>query len=76
VISSSQTIPALVFAVIMSLVTTLIVLGVITASHAGLDNQYFDHWIKGFLLAWPVVFIVILVIAPLVSRFADALVEN
>jgi hypothetical protein len=50
--------------------------GVITASHAGLDDQYFDHWMKGFFMVWPIVFIVILVIAPLVSRFADALVEN
>jgi uncharacterized membrane protein YcfT len=66
----------LVFAVIMSLVTALIVSGVITASHAGLDDQYFDHWVKGFFMVWPIVFIVILVIAPLVSRFVDAIAEN
>jgi uncharacterized membrane protein YdjX (TVP38/TMEM64 family) len=64
------------FAVVMSLVTTLIVSGVITASLAGLDNQYVHHWIKGFFLAWPIVFIAILVVAPLVSRFVDAIVEE
>jgi hypothetical protein len=60
----------------MSFVTTLIVSGVITAAQAGLDTQYVDRWMKGFCVAWPVVFIVILVIAPLVSRFVDAIVEE
>jgi hypothetical protein len=60
----------------MSFVTTLIVSGVITASRAGLDNQYLGHWMKGFFVAWPLVFIVILVIAPLVSRFVEAIVEE
>ncbi|MGH8502425.1 MAG: DUF2798 domain-containing protein [Gammaproteobacteria bacterium] len=60
----------------MSLVTSLIVSGVITASRAGLDNEYVISWMKGFFAAWPVVFIVILVIAPLVSRFVDAIVEE
>ena len=65
-----------VFAVAMSFVTTMIVSGVITASNVGLDHQFVDHWVKGFLLAWPIVFIVILVIAPLVSKFVDAIVEE
>jgi uncharacterized membrane protein YcfT len=64
------------FAGVMSFVTTLIVSGVITASQAGLDAQYVDGWMKGFFVAWPIVFIVILVIAPLVSRFVEAIVEE
>jgi uncharacterized membrane protein YcfT len=60
----------------MSFVTSLIVSGVITASQAGLDTQYVDRWIKGFFVAWPLVFIVILIIAPLVSRFVEAIVEQ
>ena len=63
-----------VFAGVMSFVTSLIVSGVITASKAGLDAQYVDGWMKGFFVAWPIVFIVILVIAPLVSKFVDAIV--
>jgi hypothetical protein len=51
----------------MSLITTLIVSGVITASRVGLDNQYVDHWMKGFFLAWPIVFIAVLVIAPCIE---------
>jgi uncharacterized membrane protein YcfT len=65
-----------VFAGVMSFVTSLIVSGVITASKAGLDAQYVDGWMKGFFVAWPIVFIVILVIAPLVSRFVEAIVEE
>jgi uncharacterized membrane protein YcfT len=65
-----------VFAGVMSFVTSLIVSGAITASRAGLDNQYLDHWVKGFFVAWPLVFIVILLIAPLVSRFVEAIVEE
>ncbi len=65
-----------VFAVAMSLVTTLIISGVITGLNAGLDHQFFGHWITGFFVAWPIVFTVILVIAPLVSKFVDAIVEE
>jgi uncharacterized membrane protein YcfT len=65
-----------VFAVVMSFVTTLIISGVITATQAGLDTQYVDRWMEGFFVAWPIVFIVILVIAPLVSRLVDAIVEE
>jgi hypothetical protein len=64
------------FAGVMSFVTTLIVSGVITASQAGMGTQYADRWMKGFFVAWPLVFIVILVIAPLVSRFVEAIVEE
>ncbi len=64
------------FAGVMSFVTTLIVSGVITASQAGMEAQYVDRWMKGFFVAWPLVFIVILVIAPLVSRFVEAIVEE
>jgi hypothetical protein len=64
------------FAGVMSFVTSLIVSGVITASRAGLDNHYLDHWMEGFLVAWPIVFTAILVIAPLVSKFVDAIVEE
>lgn len=65
-----------VFAVAMSLVTTLIISGVITGLNVGLDRQFFGDWMKGFLVAWPIVFTVILVIAPLVSRCVDAIVEE
>ncbi len=64
------------FAGIMSFVMTLIVSGVITAAQAGMDTEYVDRWMKGFFVAWPLVFIVILVIAPLVSRFVNAIVEE
>lgn len=59
------------FALIMSSVTGLMVSGVISLLH----HATFAAWLKAFLIAWPIVFLSIITIAPRVSRFVDGLVE-
>ena len=59
----------------MSLLMACLMSGVLTAVFAGFNNQFFSHWLNGFVHAWPIAFPAILVIAPLVRKIVDALIE-
>lgn len=56
---------------IMSCCTALIVSGVIIYRHSESFSDFLPLWEKGFITAWPIVFITILTIAPLVNKFLD-----
>ena len=59
------------FALIMSCCTACIVSGVINFMHSESMLRFMYTWAKGFITAWPIVFIAILTIAPLVNRLLD-----
>jgi hypothetical protein len=59
------------FALIMSCCTAFIVSGVIIYLHSESFTDFLHLWAKSFITAWPIVFIAILTIAPLVNRFLD-----
>jgi hypothetical protein len=63
------------FAAVMSLCTSMIVSGVLIGMHPRPGKSFLDIWPQAFLTAWPVVFVAILVIAPLVNRLLDRLVD-
>jgi hypothetical protein len=65
----------LAFAAVMSLCTSMIVSAVLIGLHPRPGKPFLDIWPQAFLTAWPVVFVAILVIAPLVNRLLDKLVE-
>lgn len=60
------------FALLMSFITGFIVSGIISLIH----HATIAAWLKAFLIAWPLVFLSIITIAPSVSRFVDGLVES
>jgi len=62
----------ILFALIMSCCTAFIVSGVIISLHSESFAIFLPAWAKGFVTAWPIVFISILTIAPLVNRFVNA----
>ena len=64
------------FAFVMSFCTGLIVSGVICGIRYTGDGNFFSIWLDAFLTAWPVVFICIIIFAPLVTRLVDTLVED
>ena len=64
------------FALIMSSSTALIVSGIIIYLHSAPDARFMMKWLTAFVTAWPIVFIAILVIAPLVNRFLNLFVEE
>ena len=66
----------LVFAVLMSCSTAIIVSGVISAKQASSLAMFYQHWGVGFLTAWPIVFLVILVLAKWAHRLVDWIVED
>ncbi len=59
------------FALVMSGCTALIVSGVIIFLHSESFSAFLSAWARGFVTAWPIVFIAILTLAPLVNRFLD-----
>lgn len=63
------------FAAVMSLCTSMIVSGVLIALHPRPGKGFIEVWPQAFLSAWPVVFVAILVIAPLVYRLLDRVFE-
>lgn len=63
------------FAAVMSLSTSMIVSGILIGLHPRPGRQFLDVWPSAFLTAWPVVFAAILLIAPLVNRLLDRIIE-
>ena len=61
----------ILFAVVMSCCTALIVSGVIIFLQTESLSAFLHAWGTGFLTAWPIVFISILTLAPLVNRLLD-----
>jgi len=43
--------------------------------HVGFSHQFPGAWIKAFCAAWPIVFMAILIIAPLVNKVVDQIVD-
>jgi hypothetical protein len=46
--------------------------GVLTAIHRGFEN-FISNWMFGFVIAWPIAFPAVLVIAPRVRRVVQRL---
>ena len=66
----------LLFAFIMSGNTALIVSGIIIFLRVKPQTHFIQVWLGAFITAWPIVFVAILIIAPLVNRLLDLFVEG
>jgi len=66
----------IVFAVLMSCSTAMIVSSAILYIHGVSAENFFGSWLKSISLAWPLVFVSILTIAPLLNRFLDKIFED
>jgi hypothetical protein len=66
----------LLFALIMSILTSGIVSAVLTWINIQNSALFLHKWSYAFLLAWPLVFISILVIAPMVNRLVSYLMKH
>lgn len=64
------------FAFIMSASTAMIVSGIIIFMHSKPHTPFIAQWFGAFLTAWPIVFVAILIIAPLVNRLLNRIVDN
>ena len=66
----------ILFALIMSCSTAMIVSAIIIYLHGASHTAFIKAWLTAFVMAWPVVFVAILVIAPQVDRFLNMFVEE
>ncbi len=64
------------FALIMSANTALIVSGVIIFLRIQPHTDFIKVWLGAFITAWPIVFIAILIIAPAVNKALNLFVED
>jgi len=67
---------SILFALIMSCSTALIVSGVIIYLQHDSKSNFLMKWLGAFITAWPIVFIAILVVAPIVNNALDRFVES
>ncbi|HSI29594.1 MAG: DUF2798 domain-containing protein [Methylophilus sp.] len=66
----------LLFAVLMSLVTVNIVSISILLIHGVPVALLFEKWLTSIIVAWPIVFISILLVAPWLLRLTERLVKD
>ncbi len=67
---------AVLFALIMSASTALIVSGIIIYLRIQPHTDFIDVWLGAFITAWPIVFAAILIIAPLFNKLLNFFVED
>lgn len=64
------------FAFVMSFFTSLIVSGTVIGLRVSSVALFMQIWPSSFVIAWPVVFVAILIIAPCVNKLLNLLVES
>jgi Protein of unknown function (DUF2798) len=65
-----------VFALLMSFNTALIVSGFTTFIHTSSAITFLDKWPSNFILGWPLVFLSIIFMGPVVNRLVSLLVTD
>lgn len=63
------------FALVMSFFTSMIVSATVIALRFGLNTKFMQIWPSSFAIAWPVVFVAIIIIAPLVNKLLNVFIE-
>lgn len=67
---------SVLFALIMSCNTALIVSGIIIYLHSVTTVHFIKQWLGAFITAWPIVFIAIIIIAPIMNKMLNLFVER
>lgn len=61
----------ILFAFLMSCSTALLVSGIVIYLQPASTTRFIARWFSAFILAWPIVFVAILVLAPLINQMLD-----
>lgn len=64
------------FALVMSFFTSMIVSATVIGLRIGFNAKFMQIWLSSFAIAWPIVFIAILIIAPLVNKLLNTFIET
>jgi Protein of unknown function (DUF2798) len=65
-----------IFALVMSFFTSIIVSSTIIALRTGSYDLFLQIWPSSFAIAWPIVFVTILTVAPHVNQLINQFVET
>jgi hypothetical protein len=65
----------IVFGGMLSGLMTLVVSAITTLRNLGLDGDFVQRWLGAFVTAWPVTFPTATIVAPIVGRLVDRIVE-
>ena len=60
-----------IFASIMSLITSSTVSFVVIIMTKGVSKEFFVFWISALFRSWPIFFILILIFVPLINKFLN-----
>lgn len=63
------------FALLMSFLTSMIVCAAVISLHTSSLEGFIHIWPSSFAIAWPIVFVAILIIAPLVNNLLNLFIE-
>lgn len=63
------------FALVMSFFTSMIVSATVIGLRTSTLEGFLHIWLSSFAIAWPIVFVAILIIAPLVNKFLNVFIE-
>ena len=67
---------SVIFALLMSFNTALIVSGVITFINTSSTSIFLQKWLSNFILGWPLVFLSIIFLGPLVNHLVNIMVRD
>jgi hypothetical protein len=60
----------------MSFITSTLVSACLTLMRGVGEGQFMSSWVRALAFAWPLVFLSILIIAPLVNRMLDQVLSG
>jgi len=63
------------FALVMSFFTSMIVSATVISLRTSTLEGFLHIWLSSFAIAWPIVFVAILIIAPLVNKLLNVFIE-
>ncbi len=64
------------FALVMSFFTSMIVSATVIGLRTSTLEKFLHNWPSSFAIAWPIVFVAILIIAPLVNKLLNGFIES
>lgn len=64
------------FAGIMSCLMAFMMSGLLAVINSGVETGFVYRWLKGFLVAWPIAFVLVLLLAPRVRTWVALLCRD
>ena len=74
-ITISERYKTIIFAILMSLVTSSVVSSIVVVSTRQTFESFFYFWTPSFLKSWPIVFILILIFVPFINKILNTLFD-